>query len=43
MLYGYVNDINTHLNVLGLTIIPTVTRGANKEVLTAEATIKDQI
>ena len=42
-LYGYVNDINTHLDVLGLTIIPTVTRGANKEVLTAEATIKDQI
>ena len=39
-LYGYVNDINTHLDVLGLTIIPTVTRGANKEVLTAEATIK---
>ena len=43
MLYGYVNDINTHLDVLGLTIIPTVTRGANKEMLTAEATIKDQI
>ena len=42
-LYGYVNDINTQLDVLGLTIIPTVTRGANKEVLTAEATIKDQI
>ena len=39
-LYGYVNDINTHLDVLGLTIIPTVTRGANKEILTAEATIK---
>ena len=39
-LYGYVNDINTYLDVLGLAIIPTVTKGANKEVLTAEATIK---
>ena len=39
-LYGYVSDINTYLDVLGLTIIPTVTRGTNNEVLTAEATIK---
>ena len=39
-LYGYVNDINTYLDVLGLTIIPTVTKGTNNEILTAEATIK---
>ena len=39
-LYGYVNDINTYLDVLGLTIIPTVTKGTNNEILTADATIK---
>ena len=39
-LYGYVNDVNTYLDVLGLTIIPTVTKGKNDEILTAEATIK---
>ena len=39
-LYGYVNDVNTYLDVLGLTIIPTVTKGKNEEILTAEATIK---
>jgi len=39
-LYGYVNDVNTYLDILGLTIIPTVTKGKNDEILTAKATVK---
>ncbi|MDO4727169.1 MAG: DNA/RNA non-specific endonuclease, partial [Porphyromonadaceae bacterium] len=38
-LYAYVWDVNSWVDLLGLAIIPVVTKGVNGEVLTASATI----
>lgn len=38
-LYSYVLDTNFWIDLFGLKIIPTVTRGSNNEILTASATI----
>ena len=38
-LYSYVLDTNFWIDIFGLKIIPTVTKGPNNEILTASATI----
>ena len=37
--YSYVHDINAWVDVFGLAIIPTVTKGANNEILSASANV----